>query len=351
MSKLGLGIAGEIIEGVAVQRVTHGLLDLPIVGDIARSFVSQVSGVVRSLGGHELVTEIVNQLPQRTRSFVETTLRHSGTQEFGVSEMADKNKNKQKGQGQGGGGSVDLEVKALMNIASLFDPQRKDLMVIIDKIPAGDLRQLVLQKLGSFNVQQLKGLGDLVRLKGEKADLVVFFGLEKTPEAKEAKLDPKGDGVKVAALFAKLAVLGDETFTRISEVLADPGHDSADDTVNFNRRMADFYGDGTDPVLTSAVESLKKIAQLPLDQRRNFFGVRPNWFHKVTDGVKRLVGGGPRTPETQAQIHANHVEARVGTNFYLGLRGLPLKPPIDPITPAAAPAAPETPTQPQNEVK
>ncbi len=232
--------------------------------------------------------------------FLEDLLREVGRKE-GEDDMAGKGRqNQKKGQPQSKAGDP---AKGKLAVLGLPDHLRDIVDRALREKITPSKRESAYAAISSLSKQLLERLAqDMVRAGDDDEALKVLeyeLNLNKkvTPEDDEADDSPTTNAEKSAALFIECPPMVQEA---LNHVMGDFANDSAQDQVNFNARMAALYGDGSAERLKKAIASLKRVAKLPIEERRTWFGVRPNYKTKIARAIKKIPSKLRGTPPTKA---------------------------------------------------
>ena len=182
----------------------------------------------------------------------------------------------------------DLVVKGHVLVASLGDDYREFINQQVAKLSLA-LRNIAFARMSVYNKQALENtIVDLMR-KGEQADFAKHFHLDVLTETEREVVDTAtSNGHKSIAMMNRLPA---DLKAKIIEVTTGMANDSPDDQMNFDARMAFLYGDGTDKWVNASIESLGQVAELDIEMRSKFFGVKPNYMTKVGQAAKSLISG------------------------------------------------------------
>ncbi|MFZ6036375.1 MAG: hypothetical protein ACOYUK_04500 [Patescibacteria group bacterium] len=291
--------AMEIGKGVAVQEGASLLMRLPVFSRLVDEGADFLIRLSRNFGGPALETELVNRLSGKSRSVAEAALRRHRERELKHHTLeADMANNKGKGGGGQQGGqspasAAKVTAAVMTRIASLQPHHNKKWSDELRRIQKESeiIYEELLQIISNISPKDFPTLAtDFCKYAdgGAGCDLVSYFGIGKLdPKRDEEKKGKPAPGMMEGRLLDGLT---DDEKKSILEVMMDVGHDSDSDEQNYRRTMAGLYGDGTDEVLNRSRQILKLVAGYPIQQRRNYFGVRPNPITQVKEFGKRLLG-------------------------------------------------------------
>jgi len=312
----GTIVRSGVEEGVKFL-TSHGVAG-PLIEQFSNAFERYPGGTL----ARNWIREWANHLDPLKRSFIEPVIErlmyeHSTAEKEGDDMAGGRDRRPNRGGGKDRPAvSLDLVAKARGNIALLSPDQRSLMHRLVETISSDLHRSLVLTKLGGFSLAMLRNTAEHFMALDGKVDLVAYFGVLAIA-AGESGGSSIGveDGIKAAMLLGKLP---ETILTEILDVTMDIANDSPEDQLNFNRKLANLWGDGKEETINRAITILTIVASKPIEKRRTWFNVRPNPKTQIKAAFKKAFGGLRPSRVSDAAViaaeqKASHVWVRIRT--------------------------------------
>ncbi len=289
-------VTKAVISGTLVRSGVEQGVKFLASHSVAGPLIDQFSRAIERYPGGTLarnwVHEWANHLDPLKRSLIEPVIErlmhgYSASEKEGETDMADGKDKRRSGGNKGPVVSLDFIAKARQNIAMLQDSQRDMMDRLIEQIESPYRKQLVLSRLGALAPPILRREAEHFMARDGKVDLVDYYCIYNAESSESG--GPAGGvavGIKSAMLLGELHR---DVLPAILEVTMDIANDSPDDQLNFNLKMANLFGDGSEDRIKKAVAILTIVAAKPIEKRLAWFNVRPNPMTKLRTGYRSVI--------------------------------------------------------------